>query len=70
MDGATDVTAPIQHTPGWLDPSELRVGMRVKPVFCDYPDDDVISLSLDDPFAKSTIDFSLSVSPAMAYCAA
>jgi aryl-alcohol dehydrogenase-like predicted oxidoreductase len=27
MDGATDVTAAIQQTPGWLDPSELRVGL-------------------------------------------
>jgi len=27
-----------------VDPSELRVGMRVKPVFCDYPDNDITLL--------------------------
>jgi uncharacterized protein len=27
-----------------VDPADLFVGMRVKPVFCDYPDDDVTLL--------------------------
>jgi uncharacterized protein len=27
-----------------VDPGDLFVGMRVKPVFCDYPDDDITLL--------------------------
>jgi uncharacterized OB-fold protein len=27
-----------------VDPSEIHIGMRVKPVFFDYPDDDVTLL--------------------------
>jgi uncharacterized OB-fold protein len=30
-----------------VDPSELRVGMRVKPVFCDYPDNDITLLKYE-----------------------
>ena len=27
-----------------IDPADLKVGKRVKPVFCDYPDHDVTML--------------------------
>src|ERR1700722_20416380 len=45
MDGATDVTAPIQREPGWLDPAELRVGLGCMRLSTDSDRDEAVGLS-------------------------